>query len=71
MDPVTAVVIALLGGGGVGAWVAFKKAGPEIELTSVTTLNAVIATLRVELERRDEEIAALRERLAVLESKVG
>jgi hypothetical protein len=72
------VVTALLGGGALGAYAAWRKAGPEAESIAAKTLIAVNSELRAELARRDEawatemarkneEIAACRERIAVLE----
>lgn len=51
-----ALVGILLGGSGVGAFVAFKKAAPEAESISVTTLRGVIEEMREELSRKDKQI---------------
>jgi hypothetical protein len=59
-------VAAILGTGGVASLVAFRKAGPESESISVTTLRGTVETLsgvvdemRVELGRKDETIDRL------------
>lgn len=62
---------ALLGGGFIGAVAAFRKAGAESSSVATQSLIAVNEELRRELARRDSELAKLRERLAVLEEKVG
>lgn len=80
-DPTTlaALVTALLGGGVVAAVAAYRKAGPEAEGIATETLIKVVEELRIELSRRatehaaelakrDNQIAALRERVAVLEA---
>lgn len=75
---VAAVVAALLGGGFIAAIAAWRKAGPEAEAIAAKTLIQVNDELRKELSRRaeestlqlrqrDEQISALRERVAVLE----
>lgn len=77
MSPeVLALLGVILGGGGVSAFVAFRKAGPESAAIATETLIAVNNELRSELarrdkevERRDQEINELRERIAVLEAK--
>ena len=70
MSPaVVALMSAILSGGFVGAIVTFRKAGAESTSISVETLIAVNGELRTEIKRRDEEIAGLRERVAVLESR--
>lgn len=80
MDPGTAaaLIAAVLGAGGLGAFVQWRKAGKEAESIATTTLIAVNGELRTELERRDGEIAGLRkenveqrERIAVLENENG
>lgn len=52
----TIVVSFILGGGMATAYVAFKKAGPEVESISVGTLRGVIEELRVELDRKDAQL---------------
>jgi flagellar motility protein MotE (MotC chaperone) len=74
------MVAALLGGGLLAGFAAYKRAGPESEAIAARTLIQVNEELRKELSRRalehaqelkfrDEQIAALRERVAVLESR--
>lgn len=72
MDPTAAaaLIAALLGAGGLGAFASFRKAGKESESIATQTLIAVNDELRKELVRRDEEIGRLRERIARLELKV-
>lgn len=57
--PLVALVSLILGGSGVGAIIAFRKAGPEVEAISVTTLRGVIQEMRDELERKDRIIGDL------------
>lgn len=64
-----AIVLASLGTGGLGAVVAYRKAGPENTDLAARTMAFVNEELRTELKRRDEEIANLRERVAYLESR--
>lgn len=73
MDPgaAAALVTALLGAGGLGGLIAFRKAGAEAESLATATLIAVNAELRTELARRDDEIARLRDRVARLEERIG
>lgn len=77
-----ALVTALLGGGFIAAIAAYRKAGPEAEAIAAQTLIRVNEELRKELSRRatehaaelahrDEQIATLRERVAVLERRVN
>lgn len=71
------VIGGLLGAGGLGALLAFRKTSAEAESVSVGTLRSVIEELRVEVERlriendnlRDQlaELPMMRERLLVLE----
>lgn len=67
MDPV-GLIAAILGAGGIGAVLAFRKTSAEAEAVSVATLRGVIEELRVEVSRLREENNDLRERIAVLES---
>lgn len=67
----TAFTAAILGAGGIGALAAFRKAGAEADGLAAQTLIAVNTELRRELTRRDEEITRLRERVAVLENRMG
>jgi predicted transcriptional regulator len=62
-----AILTALLGGGGIGAVVAYKKAGPEVESISVKTMREVIEELRLELGRLQGENKKLRETVRKLE----
>lgn len=68
VDPglVTTLAGALLAGGGGGALYAYRKAKPEAEAITSATLIEVNEFLRKELRSRDEEIEALRKRLADL-----
>ena len=67
---VIALLGLLLGGGFLGAIVTFRKAGAESASIATKTLIAVNEELRRDLTRRDTELAILRERVAVLESKI-
>ena len=58
---------AVLGGGGVAAW---RKAGPEAESVVIQTMTGVLAELRLELDRKDNELAVLLERLDILRSRL-
>lgn len=58
---------ALLGGGGVAAW---RKAGPEAESVVIQTMTGVLAELRLELDRKDNELAILLERLDTLRTRL-
>lgn len=62
-----ALVTVILGGGILGAITAFKKAGPEVESISVTTLKGVIEELRNELTRLSNENVHLRVSVEKLE----
>lgn len=54
-------LIALIAAfGGLGAWAAFRKSGPESESITVKTLRGVIAELRTEVERLRGEVEGLR-----------
>lgn len=64
----TGLVVAILGGGGVAAILSYRKTGAEAEQIAANTLIAVNGELRSELARCHAEIAALRERIATLES---
>jgi hypothetical protein len=70
IDPgaIALLVTAILGSGGIASFFARRKAGAEAESIAAATLIAVNEELRRELSRRDEEIARLRERVAVLEA---
>lgn len=72
IDPtgVGLLVAGLLGGGGVASLVAFRKAGPEMESVSVTTLRGVIEEMRTELERKDRIIGAQNEKIGQLASQI-
>jgi hypothetical protein len=56
-DPIIVVVSILFAGGIAGAYATFRKAGPEVESLSVQTLKGVIEELRVELDRKDRQLA--------------
>lgn len=84
LDPTVlgALVTALLGGSLVAAIAAYRKAGPEAEAIAARTLIQVNDELRkelsrraaehaVELAQRDDAIATLRERVAVLEARLN
>ena len=68
---ITALLGVILGGGFVSGIAAFRKAGAESSSAATQSLIAVNEELRRELSRRDAELAKLRERLAILEQKVG
>ena len=72
MDPAAAVpiIVALLGGGGLGAVLAFRKTSAEAGSVAATTLIGVIEELRSELDRKDVIITRLSERVAVLEEEI-
>lgn len=82
IDPTIGVIVSvILSGSIVGAIAAFKKAGPEAGAIAAETLIKVNEELRKELSRRalehtaelgqrDEQIAQLRERVAVLERRL-
>lgn len=58
IDPgFSAIIAALLSGGIIAAWSAYRRTPVEIEAMSVTTLRGVIEELRVELDRKDEQLA--------------
>jgi hypothetical protein len=63
-----ALVTAVLSGGLVASFTAFRKAGPEVESISVATLKGVIEELRAELTRLASENAHLRESVQHLEA---
>jgi hypothetical protein len=65
MDPAT-LIAAILGAGGLGAIIAFRKTSAEAESVSVGTLRSVIEELRVEVERLRQENDNLRDQLAEL-----
>mgnify|MGYP000973986085 CR=1 FL=1 len=60
MDPIVPLIVALLGGGGITAWINFRKAPAEREAITVGTMGEVIDTLRAEVARKDGEIVQLR-----------
>lgn len=62
-----AIIAAVLGAGGIGGIVAFRKAGPEMEATAVGTLRQVIDELRTEVERLRDENRQLRNMVERLE----
>ncbi len=68
IDPtvISAVSGALLGGGLLGGYAVYRKAGPEADQIVAKTLIEVNEYLRKELELRDKEIDKLRKRLAQL-----
>lgn len=71
MTPTVVGLLAIiLGGGFLGAIITFRKAGAESSSIATETLIAVNKELRLELTRRDTELGLLRERIAVLESKI-
>jgi hypothetical protein len=49
-------ITAVLGGGAVAAWNAYRKTPVEVESISVATLKGVIEEMRTELERKDTQI---------------
>jgi predicted nuclease with TOPRIM domain len=61
-----AIAAALLGAGGIGGVLSFRKAGKEAENIAAKTLIEVNEELRRELARRDEEIERLRSKLTKL-----
>lgn len=63
-----AILTALLSGGGIGAIVAYRKAGPEVESISIKTMKEVITELRNELQRLQGENQKLRTTVAKLEA---
>lgn len=69
-----AFITAILGAGGLGSFVAFRKAGKEADEIAARTLIAVNDELRKELKRRDEDIAAMRrlhaEEIAALRKRI-
>lgn len=60
VDPLTAIVGAILGGGLLTGIAAFRKAGPERENMTVDTLRGVIQELREEITRLSAEVEVLR-----------
>jgi len=54
------IVAVLAGLGGVGAWAAYRKSGPEAESITVGTLRGVIEELRTEVNRLSAEVEELR-----------
>lgn len=77
----TGLLATLLGGGGLGAFLTWRKTSAEAEAVSVATMRGVIEELRAEITRmniahqaeiarKEEQIAKLRERIAVLEEKL-
>ena len=71
MDPLVAVIVALLGGGGLAAWANFRKAPAEREQITVGTMGEVIDNLRSELARKESELVALRSEAAELREQVA
>jgi flagellar motility protein MotE (MotC chaperone) len=84
LDPAVfaTLIAAVLGAGGIGAFAAYRKVGPENEDLAAKTMAFVNDELRKELARRDElhraelherdeRIAGLRERVAVLERRLN
>jgi hypothetical protein len=69
--PLVAIIAAILGGGGIGAIVAYRKAGPEVESISVNTLKGVIQEMRTELERKDRTIDGLNHRLGEQQQQIA
>lgn len=68
IDPTfVGVVTVLLGGGVLSAIAVFKKAGPEVESISVSTMKDVIEELRNELSRLGEENRRLHRNIEALE----
>jgi uncharacterized coiled-coil protein SlyX len=64
------VVVAILSGGFVAAFAAYRKAGPEIESISVTTMRGVIEEMRAELERKDRIIGDLNQQIGEQSRKI-
>lgn len=64
------LISAIFGGGLVAALVAYRKAGPEVEALSVSTLKGVIEELRSELERKDKQIKEQNITIGNLQSRV-
>lgn len=56
----SAIVVAILGGGGVGAFLAYRKTGAEAESIAARTLIEVNEELRTELARSREELGRAR-----------
>jgi formiminotetrahydrofolate cyclodeaminase len=64
MNPeLVALLGVILGGGGVSAFVAARKAGPESAAIATETLIKVNEELRKEISRLSEEVQKLREEL--------
>lgn len=66
----TLIGLVAAAGAVLGAMVAWRKAGVESESVAVGTLRVVIAELRTELDRKDEELAGMRQRVDELEGLV-
>lgn len=58
-DPFGYIIAAVLSGGLLSAYTAYRKAGPEVESIGVSTLRGVIEELREEILRKEKQIDAL------------
>lgn len=67
MDPATVATLSGAGGIVIGAVGAYRKSGNESESIAVATLKSVIQELRAELDRKEAEIGAMRQKLDVLD----
>lgn len=52
---------------GIGIYANRRKTGAESDNIAATTLKGVITELRAEIDRKDEELTHLRERLDAIE----
>lgn len=64
------IILGILGAGGLGAILAFRKTDAEREAVSVSTLRGIIDELKEEVARNSELLGSARERIAVLENAV-
>lgn len=73
MDPevIVPLIVAFLGGGGLASVIAFRKTSAEAGSVAAATLIGVIEELRNELDRKDDVIRRLGERVAILESYIA
>jgi hypothetical protein len=66
-----ASVLAGLAGIAIGAAASWRKAKPEAEGLAVKTLKSVIEQLRLELDRKEEEIGDMRTKLDKLDHNLS
>jgi hypothetical protein len=64
-------ILTALGGAALGAAASWRKAKPEAEGLAVTTLKSVIEQLRLELDRKEEEIGDMRAKLDKLDHNLN